>query len=113
MLDIRKGIIKCKHLTGTYLLQKNRHKFSQSVISAKCRCCGMEDEDIAHMLLYCPSYSDQRRQSYSKIKSMDILEMGESQWKNIFNNPNSVIKLILDFGWFRIFNESKCRQALE
>ena len=73
----------------------------------------MEDEDIAHMLLYCPSYSDQRRQSYSKIKSLVISEIGESQWKNIFNNQNSVLKLILDFGWFGIFNESKCRQALE
>ena len=79
--DVRKGIIKCRLLTGTYLLQKNRHKFSQSVVSAKCKCCGMEDEDIAHMLLYCPSYSDQRRQSYSKIKSLVISEIGESQWK--------------------------------
>ena len=111
--DVRKGIIKCRLLTGTYLLQKNRHKFSQSVVSAKCRCFGMEDEDIAHMLLYCPSYPDQRRQSYSKIKSLVISEIGESQWKNIFNNQNSVLKLILDFGWFGIFNESKCKQALE
>ena len=111
--DVRKGIIKCRLSTGTYLLQKNRHKFSQSVVSAKCRCCGMEDEDIAHMLLYCPSYSDQRRQSYSKIKSLVISEIGESQWKNIINNQNSVLKLILDFGWFGIFNESKCSQALE
>ena len=58
VLDVSKGIIKCKLLTGRYLLQSNRHKFSQSVVSAKYRCCGIEDEDIAHMLLYCPSYSD-------------------------------------------------------
>ena len=113
VLDVRKGIIKCKLLTGTHLLQANRHKFSQSVVIAKCRCCGIEDEDIVHMLLYCPSYSDQRRQSYSKIKSMVISEIGESQWKSIFNNPNSVLQLILDLGWFSIFNESKCSQALE
>ena len=79
VLDVRKGIIKCKLLTGTHLLQANRHKFSQSVVSAKCRCSGIEDEDIAHMLLYCPSYLDQRRQLYSKIKSIVISEIGESQ----------------------------------
>ena len=86
MWDVRKGIIKCRLLTGTNLLQKNRQKFSQSVVSAKCICRGIEDEDIPQMLLYCPSYSDQRRQSYSKIKSLVISEIGKSQWKNIFNN---------------------------
>ena len=111
VLKVRKEMIKCRLLTGTYLLPKN--KFSQTVVSSrgKCICCGMGYEDLAHMLLYCPSYSDQ--QLYSKIKSMVISEIGESQWKNIFNNPNSVIKRILDFGWLRIFNETKCRQALE
>ena len=79
LLDVRRRIIKCRLLTGTHLLQANIHKFSMSVVSAKCRCCGLEDEDIPHMLLYCPSLANQRGQSYSKIKSMIISQIGENQ----------------------------------
>ena len=87
MLDVRKGIVKCRLLTGTYLLQSNRHKFCQSVVSATCRCCCIEDEDLAHMLLYCSLHANQRGQSFSKIKSMVILQIGENQLKSIFDTP--------------------------
>ena len=95
VLDMCKRIVKCRLLTGTYLFQSNRHKFSQSVVSAD-RCCGMEDEDLAHMLLYCLLLANQRGQSYSKIKSMVISQIGEYQWKRIFDTPEKIIKLILD-----------------
>ena len=87
VLDVRKEIVKCRLLTGTYLLQSNRHKFSQSVVSATCRYCCIEDENLAHMLLYCPLHANQRGQSYSKIKSMVILQIGGNQLKSIFDTP--------------------------
>ena len=34
--DVRKGIVKCRMLTGTYLLQTNKQKFSRSTVSATC-----------------------------------------------------------------------------
>ena len=51
--DVRKGIAKCRMLTGTYLLQTSKHKFSRSTVSATCNCCGLGVEDITHMLLEC------------------------------------------------------------
>ena len=52
MVDVRKGIFKCRLLTGTYLLQSNRHTFSQLVGSATCSCCGMEDEDLCFYIVH-------------------------------------------------------------
>ena len=67
----------------------------------------MEVEDLAHMLLYCPLLANQRGQSYSKIKSMVISQIGENQWKSIFDTPEKIIKLILDCGWFEILNKDQ------
>ena len=113
VLDVHTGIVKCRLLTGINLLQANSYKFSKSVVSTKCRCCGLEDEDLAHTLLYCLSLANQRGQSYSKTKSMIISQIGENQWKSLFNNPEKIIKLILDCGWFEILRESKILQSLE
>ena len=46
--DVRKGITKCRMLTGTYLLQSHRYKFSSEVGNPTCRICGLENEDITH-----------------------------------------------------------------
>ena len=35
------------------MLQSNRHKFSRTIVSPTCRICGLESEDITHMLLNC------------------------------------------------------------
>ena len=32
--DVRKGIVKCRMVTGTYMLQTSKHKFSNSTV--KC-----------------------------------------------------------------------------
>ena len=62
--DIRKGITKYRMLTGTYMLQSNRLKFSRTIVSPTCRICGLESEDITHMLLNCSSLIDVRKQYY-------------------------------------------------
>ena len=63
--DVRKGITKCRMLTGTYLLQSNRNKFNNSE-SAICKCCGIEIEDIIHMLLECPALFYERKSILKK-----------------------------------------------
>ena len=39
--DVRKGTIKCRMLTGIYILQSTSHKFSRATVSATCKCCGL------------------------------------------------------------------------
>ena len=98
--DLRKGITKCRMLTGTYLLQSHRYKFSSEVGSPTCRICGLENEDITHMLLQCSSLVAQRRQLYSNVKSLVIEDIGLNQWMKIFNNTENITQLILDCSKF-------------
>ncbi len=93
--DVKKGITKCRMLTGTYLLQVNKHKFKQSN-SPICRCCGSEPEDIVHMMTTCSSLFYERKESYDKIKQCVVTSIGLNQWNNIFNDKTTITKLILD-----------------
>jgi hypothetical protein len=44
--DVKKGIVKCRMLTGTYILQKDKHKFSNGKVQADCILCCIGDEDL-------------------------------------------------------------------
>ena len=46
--DVQKGIVKSRMITGTYMLQTSKHKFSKATVDAKCKCCWLADEDITH-----------------------------------------------------------------
>ena len=94
--DVRKGITKCRMITGTYMLQSIKSKFSKSPVDAICKCCGLDNEDLPHMLLECPALLVPRKQFYPDIKSMVIDIIEEEQWKNKFSNRKQLVKLILD-----------------
>ena len=79
--DVRKGTIKCRMLTGTYMLQSTSHKFSKANVSATCKCCGLYDEDLAHMLLESPAFIHQRKPIYSQFKTKVINCIGaQGHW---------------------------------
>ena len=52
--DVRRAIVKARLLTGMCLLQTNIHRFSQYREDPACKLCKQQEEDIVHMLLYCP-----------------------------------------------------------
>ena len=54
--DVRKGVVKARILTGTYMLQKNRQSFSNGLVNAVCPHCCLEDEDQLYMLARCPAF---------------------------------------------------------
>ena len=83
--DVRKGITKSRMLSGTYLLQANRCKFSKSAENSTCKCCGVETEDIVHMLLDCPAMFIQRKQYFTNLKSLIINCIGIKQWQSNFD----------------------------
>ena len=62
--DVRKGIVKSRMITGTCMLQASKHKFSKATVDATCKCCGLADDDIKHMLLDCPALLSQRKLFY-------------------------------------------------
>ena len=51
---ICKGIVKCKMLTVTYILQKDKHTFSNGKVQADCVLCCIGD--IVHMLTQCSAF---------------------------------------------------------
>ena len=102
--EVRMGITKCRMLTGTYLLQSNKHKFSKSNECATCKCCGLGDEDVIHMLLECPALYVQRKQYFSNVKSMVSDCIGLGQWEETFNNKTKLVQLILDSSKLPIFH---------
>ncbi len=65
--DVRKGITKARLVTGTYLLQVNKHKFSPYTVDPVCPMCRLEPEDAAHMLLRCPSLHTIRQEVYTPV----------------------------------------------
>ena len=58
--EVRKGVIKARILTGVYILQSNRHLFSGKTIDSTCQLC---DEDLYHMVTWCPAFHDIRMSS--------------------------------------------------
>ncbi|CAC5395133.1 unnamed protein product [Mytilus coruscus] len=94
--DVKKGAIKIRLLTGTYLFESNKHKFSGGKESSLCRCCGTSNEDITHFLLLCPALHQQRKETFSYLKALVISIIGTSGWTARFKNQSDVVKLIID-----------------
>ena len=90
-------------LTGTYLLQTSKHKFSKATASATCKCCGLADEDITHMLLDCPALYSQRKLFYPKVRSLVIGYIGIDQWRTMSNTKLNIVKLLVDCSVFPEF----------
>ena len=97
--DVRKGITKSRMLTGTYLLQSNRNKFNNSE-SAICKCCGIEIEDILHMLLECPALFYERKKYFEEIRALIVKCIGAEAWQSTFNTKDKLVSLILDCSSF-------------
>jgi hypothetical protein len=108
--SIKKGNIKARLLTGTYLLEINKHKFSSRKESPLCKCCGTENEDVTHFLLHvlCPALYKQIKESFPRIKAFMISLIGMAKWTSNFNEKSAIVRLIIDstFALLMIKNRS-------
>ena len=96
------------------MLQCTSHKFSRANVSATCKyCCGLYDEDLSHMLLECPAFIHQRKPIYSQFKTKIFNCIGTQHWRELFNNRDSLVKIILDCSRYSIIKEKpECRELL-
>ncbi len=94
--DLQKGIIKARLLTGTYLLQTTKNKYSQGSENAMCKCCRIADEDLEHFLLVCPALYHVRKPLYSELKMTVMSALGPNRWDFTFNKSSDLIRLIID-----------------
>ena len=105
--DVRKGIVKSRMITGTYLLQTNKLKFSKATVCATCKYCGLGDEDITHMLLDCAALYSQRKLFYPKVRSLTIRYFGINMWREINHTKLNIVQLLFDCTTFPMFKNEK------
>ncbi|CAC5410587.1 unnamed protein product [Mytilus coruscus] len=96
LIEIRKATTKVRMLTGTYMLQADKHKFSQYTIDPICLLCHSEIEDILHVLTRCPVLGNERKEYFTPIKQFVTENSPSGTWKLLFNNKLAVTQLILD-----------------
>ncbi|MES9882130.1 MAG: reverse transcriptase family protein [Sedimenticola sp.] len=99
--DVRKGITKARMLTGTYILQATKSRYSQYNIEATCQMCRLEDEDIIHTITRCPALERIRRQFIPSITAEIAKHIGPNSQHVYMNgcNRETLTKLILDSSW--------------
>ena len=101
-------------LTGTYILQKNIHTFSQYHEDLTCKLCKQQEEDICHMLLYCPLLREDRKEPYKHFKNTIIRYIGADIWKQPFSVPETLVQLIIDCTRFsHMFSDEEALDNVE
>ena len=53
--DVKRGHVKARLLTGTYMFQSTKFKFNSLEVDPKCPLCRLESEDLHHFILRCPA----------------------------------------------------------
>ena len=96
IIDVRKAIVKARFLSGTCLLQSNLHRFSQYREDPMCKLCKQQEEDIFHVLLYCPLLAEVRGVEYKVLRDYVKNKVGPDVWCNVFTTKESIVQLIID-----------------
>ncbi|CAG2254970.1 unnamed protein product [Mytilus edulis] len=111
LLDVRKSMIKARMLTGTYLVQADKYKFSQYKINATCLLCHREDEDLTHVLTFCPALRETRMKYFLPLKVLVTNIIGCKGWEQLFNINQNIVALLLDFSvFYNLQNLSKTQK---
>ena len=83
-------------MTGSYILQIDKHKFNNNNIDSTCQLCKADDETIIHLITTCPILSC-IREKHSTITKETILKKLTSQtWTERFNTKLAITKLVID-----------------
>ena len=108
--EVKRSINHCRIATGTYLLQTNIGKFSNNKETATCPLCGLEEEDMIHMLTSCILLHDARRTHLLRFKNIIIGYIRLRQWNEFFFDKQSITKLIVDPSYYS--KTKKCTSNL-
>ena len=93
ILDNKRAQLKCKLLTGTYLMQGNRAAFNQYTVDPTCKLCGMAPETRQHFISECSTFDSGRRDFVGKLQNNQILI---DQVENCLHNPELLTQRVLD-----------------
>ena len=75
--DSRRAQIKCRILTGTYILQSNRAVFNQYAVDPMCKICESGPENRQHFLVECQP-PQEVRQVFTKLRAATDVNLQET-----------------------------------
>lgn len=90
--DVRRAVVKVRILTGTYMLQGHRQKFSNGTVDAVCRHCRLGDEDLLHLVSRCPAFHDIRVLAVNALKDIVTNQGGQGLWYQCFKDWLVILK---------------------
>jgi hypothetical protein len=93
-IEVKKAEVKVRLLTGTYMLQSKKAKFSNNKETDICKLCYLETEDIEDFLIKCICLADIRNKCFRTLKCY----LDRIKW-NIYSKIVSdglLLQLILD-----------------
>lgn len=93
--DVRRGGIKIRLLTGTYILQTKVSKFNQYEVDDTCPLCQIESEDTCHFIIKCNALHQYRTKHLNELKSI-ICEIDEEVWRTLSHDLLLLTKVILE-----------------
>jgi endonuclease/exonuclease/phosphatase family metal-dependent hydrolase len=92
--DIRRTAVANRFITGTVILQANRHKFNQYEVDPACPLCNAPKEDRQHVLLYCNAYKQEREETIKRIiPYLNSIDEGlpEEKWMQLLIDCSTLI----------------------
>ena len=93
--DVQRAHVKYKLLTGTYLVNQKKAKFSGKPTDSICTLCNSEDETIVHFLLKCSALSQPRSVIMDLVNYLKtVLPINEV--KKILSDDSLLTQLIID-----------------
>lgn len=93
-MNIQKAMVKAKLLTGTYILQSNRHKFNQHEVKPDCPLCNNGCEDLEHFIVICEKLAPIRAKFMASIEMQ--LQKFDVDINYLLSNTDVLLQLVLD-----------------
>ena len=87
--DSRRAQLKCKLLTGTYILQANRAVFNQYQVDPTCKLCSVAPETRQHFVAECSVYDIERNIFKQRMANYTALCIDQQ-------DPGNFTRLVLD-----------------
>ena len=94
--DVKRGHVKARLLTGTYMFQSTKSKFNSSEVDPKCPLCRLESEDLHHFILRCPALAGVRERHFPALRKLVIGVVGDDIWSQHFRNKDILVALVVD-----------------
>ena len=105
--DSRRAQIKCKILTGAYILQANRATFNQYSVNPTCKLCCRDPETRQYFLGECAFFETERSVYIEKLSTSQILS---DDHISRLNNPDFLTQLTLDVSRFIDIENFDCEE---